>query len=100
MKILLLILALLLGVSIAYMDSRPNWDDTGITAGCLLLATGILGFSSPRNAWVWALAVGMWIPLTAFIRTHDVRMSLILILAFAGAYGGSAIRRLGMRNRG
>ena len=33
----LLMGAATLGMAIAWVDSRPNWDDTGITAGTLFL---------------------------------------------------------------
>jgi len=52
----LLAVALVLGLLIALLDSRPGWDDTGITAGVLFCVTVLLGAAMPRRAWVWALA--------------------------------------------
>jgi hypothetical protein len=37
----LLPLALGFGLLIAYVDSRPNWDDTGVTALALLAGSGL-----------------------------------------------------------
>jgi hypothetical protein len=66
---ILLAVALSLGAAIAYVDSRPRWDDTGITAAALVLCSGILGAVGPSRPWLWALAVGLWIPLHALYRT-------------------------------
>ena len=40
------------------VDSRPGWDDTGITAGLILLACAGLGMAMPERAWLWALLGG------------------------------------------
>ena len=58
----LLAVAVVVGASIAWMDGRPTWDDTGITAGVVLLLSAAFGFVAPRRPWVWALAIGGMIP--------------------------------------
>jgi hypothetical protein len=40
---LMLVLAVGLGVSIAHVDRRPNWDDTGVTAFALFLIAAVRG---------------------------------------------------------
>src|SRR5579871_6862609 len=45
---LLLLGAIALGLAIAWVDSRPRWDDTGITVGVLFITSAILGAVSPR----------------------------------------------------
>ena len=90
----LLIISLALGAAVTYVDSRPTWDDTGVTAGALLVISGVLGFLGPKRPWLWALALGIWIPLLGVIRTHNYGATLALVAAFAGAYGGMAIRKL------
>ena len=90
----LLIVALALGAAVTYVDSRPTWDDTGVTAGALLVISGVLGFLGPKRPWLWALALGVWIPLLGVIRAHNYGTLLALVVAFAGAYGGMAIRTL------
>ena len=42
MNKVLLVVALMLGGLIGYVDSRPNWDDTGVTAAALLVCCGLL----------------------------------------------------------
>jgi len=92
-----LVVAVVVGLIIAYVDSRPNWDDTGITAFAMLGAAGILGLTAPRRVWLWALAVGIWIPAGAMLRAPSVgslAMLLVLVFPFAGAYAGLALSRL------
>ena len=94
MFFLCLALAAINGLSIAWIDSRPTWDDTGITAGLLLLSAGVWTLFYPRRAWVFALAVGIWIPLNGVVSTHDPTMLLALIFPFIGAYAAAGIRKL------
>ncbi|HEX4007314.1 MAG TPA: permease prefix domain 1-containing protein [Acidobacteriaceae bacterium] len=98
----LLVGALVLGLAIARMDALPHWDDSGITAGCLLLSAAALGLIGPRKPWLWALAIGIWIPLHLIV-SHLAAGSFTLetasylaILAFpmAGAYAGMGLRKL------
>lgn len=91
---LLFAIALCLGLSIAYVDSSRGWDDTGITVFALLVASGMLGFLSPRRPWLWALVVGIWIPLVGIITRQDYTMLLVLLVPLAGAYAGMATRLL------
>ena len=58
MRKFLWVAALAVGILIAYVDSLPHWDDTGITVLALLVSSGLLGMLSPRRPWLWALAVG------------------------------------------
>jgi hypothetical protein len=94
----LLLLAIALGLAIAWVDSRPHWDDSGITAGMLLLTAGVLGLIGPRRPWLWALGIGVWIPLHQVIQAPTMGNVLggLVILAFpmAGAFAGMAMRRM------
>src|SRR5258708_25684584 len=90
----LFIAALIAGLAITWVDSRPSWDDTGMTALFILVATFILGALLPRQAWLSALAVGAWIPLLGVIRAGNYGAVLALVFAFAGAYAGAFGRRL------
>jgi hypothetical protein len=94
---ILFVVALGLGLAIAWVDSRPNWDDTGVTAAAILLACGVLGAIAPKQPWLWALAVGLWIPLIAIARSQNYGSLLALVVAFAGAYAGMALRRVSAR---
>ena len=88
----LLLVAVLLGLSIAYMDSRPNFDDTGVTVGALLVSAGILGMIGPERPWLWALGVGVWMPIHGVAQRHDFTMLIVLLFPLAGAYLGRLVR--------
>jgi len=83
-----IVIALVSGLVITYVDSRPSWDDTGITAGVILLVCGLIALLGFRRPWVLALAVGAWIPLYALFVTHNYGSIIALMIAFVGAYAG------------
>ena len=88
----LLVLAIVAGLSIAYIDSRPNWDDTGISVGLVLLTAGLFGLLGYRRAWLLAMAVGAWIPLYGILVTHSAASTVALVIALVGAYAGRLCR--------
>lgn len=94
MKNIMLGIAVFVGLVIAYIDSRPTWDDTGITAFSIFGACALFAVISPRRPWAWALAVGMWVPLAGILISHNYGGILALLFAFAGAYAGMLVRRL------
>jgi hypothetical protein len=77
------ILATTLGIGIAYVDSRPGWDDTGVSAFLVFLASGLCGYIAPQKPWIPALVFS----------NYNMTSLLALIPAFAGAYAGSVVRR-------
>jgi hypothetical protein len=91
---ILLVVAVVLGLAIAWVDSRPTWDDTGITVGSVLIVTGLLGLALPERAWLWALAAGAWIPIFSIALHRNFGSLLALVIAFAGAYAGYAARKV------
>lgn len=93
----LLVVAVVTGLGIATVDAHHTWDDAGITAGTLVITAAIFGAIGPRRPWLWALAVGMWIPVHAFLRTgalHELAFLVLLVFPFVGAYAGMAVRRM------
>jgi uncharacterized membrane protein (DUF441 family) len=92
MQKILLAIAIIAGLFYAYVDSRPTWDDTGITVGVILLTCGILALIGFQRPWLLALAVGLWLPLYEIFTTHAYASIVALIIAFIGAYGGWAVR--------
>jgi hypothetical protein len=67
-QIVLLVVSLGLGALVTYVDMRPTWDDTGVTAAALFVTSGVLGFFGPSRPWLWALASGIWIPVLGIVR--------------------------------
>ena len=91
-RIILFVVALGLGFFITLVDRRPNWDDTGVTALGIFLCCCLLSAIDPRRPWLWALAVGLWIPLLGIALQRNYGSLLALVVAFAGAYAGLVIR--------
>ena len=91
---LLLLAALAVGLALGLVDSSPGWDDTGVSAAAVLAATAAFGFARPSRAWVWALAVGLWIPALGIVLRGNYGSLLALVPAMAGAFAGAGARRL------
>jgi hypothetical protein len=92
-SIALLFAAGTLGILIAWVDSRPAWDDTGVTAGMVFLTAALFGALRPVRPWTWALAVGVWIPLFGIVLHRNAGSLLALAPALLGAYAGALARR-------
>ena len=92
-SVLTLLASIATGLIIWRIDSRPNWDDTGITAGLILLSTGLISFINPKQPFIWMIAVSVWIPLFGIIKDSNYGTLLTLIIGLIGAYGGSTIRK-------
>ena len=82
-----------IGVVIAYIDSRPGWDDTGVMAAAIALSCCLLAMASATSPWLIAIAVGAWLPLIEILTTGNWGSLLALVFAFGGAYLGAAFRR-------
>ena len=85
--------ALTLGLLIAFVDSSPGWDSTGITAGALLLAAGAAAFLGRTRPWLWALLVGLPTPIVEISASGATGSLLALVFASVGAASGWALAR-------
>lgn len=101
MQKVLLTIAILAGLLIAYVDSRPTWDDTGITVGSMLLTCGLLTLLGHKRPWLIALAVGIWTPLYEGVilgkfNFPDVVLIpfVILLVCMFGAYAGWVVNQV------
>jgi len=95
--VFLVLVALMLGMLIFMVDSSPGWDDTDVSAAMVLAASGLMGAIHPARAWVWALAVGSWVPLMGFALNpagFHPASELALAIVTAGAYAGALIGRV------
>jgi hypothetical protein len=87
--ILSVVLALVAGGAIAWVDSRPGWDDTGVTAGLLFLAALLCAL--PTRRW-YVVAIVVALPLIVVERRSIGTASVVVLgIAMAGAAVGSAI---------
>jgi hypothetical protein len=86
LKLLLLaLLACAIGSGIGYIDSRPGWDDTGITAGMLLLSGLVFGAAMPRWAWLTGLALGAPVFIMNLTLHGNYGSALAIFIALLGA---------------
>lgn len=92
MQAIFLIIAIAIGGAIAWLDSRPNWDDTAVTAALIFITAAMFGGINPKRPWLFAIAVGSWIPLIGIITAGNTASLLALVFAFLGAYAGMLIR--------
>lgn len=79
------------GLAIAWIDTRPGWDDTGVTAGLLMMAAAA-GAAARVPPWLAAaLAAG---PVLIAEVPRGTGVLLAAPVALAGAYAGALVRRL------
>lgn len=88
------VLAMVVGCCIAFVDSRTTWDDAGVTAAALLAAAGMIAALRPRAWWLVGLAVGL--PVVAFnVAIYGTFGSAIAVaFSLAGAGVGASIGRM------
>jgi hypothetical protein len=91
---LLLLGALALGLVVALVDLSPGWDDTGVSAAAVFVVAAVFGAARPSRAWLWALAVGLWIPVLGIVVRGNAAALIALVPALLGALAGAAARRL------
>ncbi len=95
--LLALVVAIGAGLAIGYMDSRPGWDDTGITAGALAVAAlvAVLIDGSGRVVRVAAIAVlvGIWIPIFEMSTPSSSGSLLAFVFSAVGAFVGWVVVR-------
>jgi hypothetical protein len=92
------ILALVFGLAIALVDSRPTWDDTGITAAALFACAGLAAIVAGRRPWLIALLVGLPTPLLEMPARGPAAFIAVAIAAI-GALSGFLAARLGQPDR-
>jgi hypothetical protein len=89
----LVAIGLAAGIAIAFIDSSPGWDSTGITAGLLVIAAAVTAGIARTRPWLWALLVGLPTPVVEIARSGTIGSLLALGFAGVGAAIGWAIAR-------
>ncbi|HMC57279.1 MAG TPA: hypothetical protein VKH19_19015 [Gemmatimonadaceae bacterium] len=86
------ILGFVAGVGIAFVDTRPTWDDAGVTAAAVFLVAAIVGAARPRSFWIGGLAVGLPVlALNAILHGNygsAIAVAIAVLAAAAGAMLG------------
>ena len=83
-------LALCAGLVIAWMDTRPRWDDTGITVGALFFGALIISLMRVPPCLVVLFASG---PMLIVELPASTGVLIAIPFALAGSYGGAFVRR-------
>ena len=81
------------GIGIALVDSRPDFDDTGITAVGLLVAGALAAALDGRRPLLWAVLVRSWIPLLEIPAARSSAPLAALVFAGIGAVVGRLAAR-------
>jgi hypothetical protein len=80
MQKLLIAISIAFGLLIAYVDSRPNWDDTGITAVAIFAACFLFAAFDPVRPGfgrcAWACGYRWRGSFSESLATHRLRFSL------------------------
>jgi hypothetical protein len=95
---MVLVIANLLGLFFAYVDSRPTWDDTGVLVFGIATAAASFGFIRPERLWLWALAIGGWVPAYNIANSGQFASLIAVPFAAAGTYLGAGLRKLMIRS--
>jgi hypothetical protein len=86
----LILAAFALGLAIAYVDTRPTWDDTGITAGVVVAGSALATMVGLRPWWAAACVAG---PLALVLAVHGSLAAVVVaLLGLAGGAIGSVVR--------
>jgi hypothetical protein len=96
-ELALLPLAALAGIAVAAIDSRPGWDDSGVTAALLAGAAFVVAAAAGRRPWLWALVVGAWTPAVEIPASGQLVSAVALLFAAIGALAGWGLTRLARR---
>ena len=83
-------LVLCTGLAIAWVDTRPGWDDTGITAALLAIVAAAGSLAGVPPLLVAALAAG---PMLVAELSAGTGVLLAIPIALAGGYVGAFFRR-------
>lgn len=86
-------IAVAFGFIVAGLDSRPGWDDSGVTAGLLVVGAALAAALDGRRPWLWTLLVGAPLAIIEVPATGSAASLVGLLFAGVGATLGLLVRR-------
>jgi hypothetical protein len=90
-------LGLIAGLALAWMDSRPGFDATGLTAVGLLatslVAVLVSGGRGIGSIVLIGVVVGVWIPIVEIPGVGAAAPLMALVFSIAGAATGALVTR-------
>lgn len=94
-----------LGFILGWWDMRMT--EVSVSVLLLLMFSFFAGYAQPKRPWLFALTLGIWIPIFAFVgrnlgitsptNTELVTSLMVFAFTFVGAYGGALVRRFAPR---
>ncbi|HLX33935.1 MAG TPA: hypothetical protein VKR30_01685 [Candidatus Limnocylindrales bacterium] len=87
------VLAAVAGIGIGLMDAAPRFDDTGMTVGALVLASGVAAALAGRRPWLIAGLVGAWVPILEVAQGGGSAPLAALLFSSVGAGVGYVLGR-------
>jgi len=88
-----LCICIIISLFIGWMDSRPHWDDTGITVCSVLFSAFLFGAFGVGRPWLWALILGSGVFLFNVVLHQTYAPAVAFVFSFAGAYAGYFFKR-------
>ena len=85
---------LIVGLGIGYIDSRPTWDDTGVTAGAVALVALVLGAARPATFLLAGIAVGVPVFAMDVVFGSNYGAALAVLIALIAAAAGAALGKV------
>jgi hypothetical protein len=79
------VVALAIGLAFGFIDSRPTFDDTAVIAVALVGGAALVAAIYGRYPWLWALLIGLPIPLVEVPLTGSTASAAALLFATFGA---------------
>jgi hypothetical protein len=79
------------------MDSRPGYDDTGVTAVLLISVAAVAAAIGGARPWLWAILVGAWTPIIEIGSGGSTGSLFAMVFAGLGAAVGFLARRTSLR---
>jgi hypothetical protein len=79
------------------MDSRPGYDDTGVTVVLLIAIAAVAAAIGGSRPWLWAILVGAWTPIIEMGSGGSTGSLLALVFAGLGSAVGFLARRASLR---
>jgi hypothetical protein len=105
--VLCLLAGIAFGIYGSYVDRRSA-TEVYPTLCVVLAGSFVLGLIRPAHAWRWAMVVAVWVPFLGALPEVAHRMvspgawailGILMVPGLIGAFGGSALRRIGEHMR-
>lgn len=85
---------LVVGLLLGYVDSRPTWDDTGVTAVAVFCGAALIVSVRPALFWLTGLAVGLPILVMNVVLNANYGSTMAVVIGLIGSVAGYQLHKL------